>query len=128
MPASENKPATKSDLKKVETALKGDIEAVEAKLKGEIQSVKTELNKKIDKVAMELVRTQADVREIKETMATKMATKEDVSKILTAIDRFAGKAEGYDRAAVLHGKSLTEHEIRISDHDKRLVRLESGPN
>lgn len=56
------------------------------------------------------------------------ATKGDVNRILGAIDAFAKKAESYDRAAVLHGESLTEHTRKLESHDKRLTILESSPN
>ena len=118
----------KADVQTLKTdvkTLKVDVQTLKADVQTltiEVQEVKTNLSavekrldQKIDKIATELVRTQTDVREIKETMATK----EDVSRILVAIDRFAGKAEVYDREAVLHGHILTNHE-------KRLKALESS--
>ena len=99
------------ELNTVEKRLSQRIDKVEA----ELHAVEKRLDQKIDRVASQLVQTQADIREIKETMATK----EDVSRILIAIDRFARKAEAYDRQAVLHGHILT-------DHEKRLASLESN--
>ena len=59
------------------------------------------LSKKIDRVAAELVNTQADVREIRRDMATK----DDVSRILGAIDAFV---------------------VDLKDHEGRLKALESA--
>lgn len=55
-----------------------------------------------------------------------LSTKEDFKRILDAIDIFAGKAERYDRTAVLHGHSLTEVEARVRDHENRIKAIESG--
>lgn len=109
MASDDNAPATKVDLKTLENRLSqkiGDVENkfsqkigdVENKLSQKIGDVKNTLNKKIDSVAVELVKTQADIRRIKETMSTK----DDVSRIMNAIDAFARKAETYGRKALSH--------------------------
>lgn len=105
------KPATKSDLQTVRSELKSDL-----------QTVRSELKEDVKRLAIELVKTQADVREIKQTMATK----EDVGRILNAIDSFAKKAVSYDRAAALHGHALTELQVGQKDHEKRLKSIESA--
>lgn len=67
----------------------------------------------LNKLANEIIKTQADLKKVKETMASK----EDVSKILNAIDAFAQKAENYDRKALFH-------DSRINDHEQRITQLE----
>ena len=94
-------PATKSDLESVRTEIKGDIH----RLSGAI------------------VELQADMREVKSTMATKA----DINRIMSAIDSFAKRSEHDNRAVVLHGQTLTEVEVKLGDHEKRLARLESIP-
>ena len=99
----------KSDMTEVKTDLAG--------VKTDLAGVKTQLKA----VTVALVKTQADVREIKETMATKS----DVERILVAVESFAGKAQVYDRAAVLHGHALTEAQVTLRDHEKRLRAIET---
>ncbi len=148
--ADDGKPATRADLHAVgkrldsdlhamEKRLDSDLHAVEKRLDAKIDRVATELidtradlhavekrlDEKIDRVATGLVRTQADVREIKEIVATKVATKDDINRVLNAIDSFAEQARHYDRAAVLHGQTLTGHEVALKDHEKRIASLES---
>lgn len=84
-----------------------------------------EFNSRMRTLTIELVKTQADVRDIKDKMHG-MATKTDIDRVLVAIDRFAGKAESYDRAKTLHGHALTEAQVTLKDHERRIKRLESG--
>ena len=88
--------ATKTELREeiqsVKTELRGESQSFKTELRGESQSVKTELREEITglgrqivRVAAELVNTQADVRRIEQSMATK----KDVERILGAIDSFA---------------------------------------
>ena len=106
-----NQPATKADLQ----AVREDLKAVE-----------TSLDKKFNRGAMEVVKTQADVREIKETMATKLATKDDFNRIMQAIDEFAGDAKHYRQADISRGHTLIEVEVKMKDHEKRITTLESA--
>lgn len=93
--------------------------------KADLQAVRSELKEDIKRVATELVETQSGVREIKHALATKIATKDDVDRIMNAIDAFAKKAESYDGAAVLHGHALVEVQVNLKDHEKRLKTLEA---
>jgi hypothetical protein len=72
-----------------------------------------------------LAETQTDVRQIKEDMATKMATKDDVNRILDRIDQFAGNSRDVERNILVHNHRLTEVESRLTDHDRRFAALES---
>ena len=72
--------------------------------------LKTLFGKNFQRIAKALVETQAKVRDMEETLTTKMATKDDVSRILGAIDSFAQKAENYDRKTFSHGDILQSHE------------------
>lgn len=55
-----------------------------------------------------------------------LSREEHISRVLSAIDAFAGKGEHYDRAAVLHGQALAEHDVKLKDHGKRIASLESS--
>ena len=59
-------------------------------------------------------KNQIDIKEIRETMATK----DDIRKILGAIDAFARKSENYDRKALVHDHRLRDHEVRILHLEK----------
>lgn len=128
-------PASKADIAAVETRLTRDIAAVETSLKTDIARLDQKLDqnvarldqnvarldRNIDRLAAEVVKTQADVRDIRLTMATK----DDVGRILAAIDAFAGKAVAYDQKSISHGAILTEHEDKLREHGRRLVSLET---
>lgn len=103
-------------------ALDHKVDALDHKV-GELDHKVGELDHKVDRLAVELVRTQADLREVK----GHMATKEDISRVLQAIDNFAGKSEAYDRKAFSHADILLNHETRLKDHDQRLSVLEFKP-
>ena len=76
-----------SPLPGVEPATKADISLLRAEFAAKIESLEeiARLDKKIDRVASELVNTQSDIRDIRRDMATK----DDVSRILNAIDTLA---------------------------------------
>ncbi|MEK7234692.1 MAG: hypothetical protein AAB268_12820 [Elusimicrobiota bacterium] len=131
------KPATKADIAYVKAdivAVRADMTAVRADItdvKADISllATKTELaclDKKIDRVAAALVNTQENVREIRNDMATKMATKDDISRVLSAIDAFTKKSEINDNAVVLHGRALTDVQVGLKDHEGRLKTLEAA--
>jgi len=107
---AQSEPATKGDLIKLETELKLDIST---------------LTETTTRLAVELSKTQADVRQIKEDIATKLATKDDVNRIMGAIDAFAAEALSYRNHDTLRGGKIMEHETKLKNHDDRLVLLEN---
>jgi hypothetical protein len=104
--------------KKDQPATKEDITKLDAKVDATAQS----LSAKIDRVAMEVVRTQADVRDVKATMSTK----NDVECIMRAIDGFTAQAVHYQRADATRGKALIDVEVSVADHERRITGLESA--
>jgi tetrahydromethanopterin S-methyltransferase subunit G len=86
-----------------------------------IDSSVDRLDKKIENVALGLVKTQADVQEIKKTMATK----DDVNLILDRIDSFTKRVDVYDKKAIIQDYRLNQAESGLSDHEKRLSSLEA---
>lgn len=121
MKAGDSKPSTKADVDKAVDSLRREL----GTRMGGFDQRMDGLDHKIDRVhkslAKEIVRVQADLREVK----ANMATKDDVRKILTAVQDFAGKAEAFGRTATLHGQALTEVSVSLKDHDRRLRTLES---
>lgn len=79
------------------------------------------VERKLDRVIVELMRLQADVREIRATMATK----DDVRALLGPIHDLAAKFEAFGRMATIHGQALTEGQVTLKDHERRLRALES---
>ena len=128
MPDESDKPATKTDI----TLLRADLTLLGADLRAELAAkieplaTKAELRKDIARVATEIVNLQADVREIRHDMATKLATKDDINRVLNAIDAFVKKSENNDKSVVLHGHVLTEVQVSLKDHEGRLKALESA--
>ena len=102
-------------------ATKGDLADLHAELKTDMKN----LDQKIDSVAIELAKNQADVREIKYNMATNMATKADVSRILSAIDTFTAEAQAYRNHGTLRGSAIMAHDSKLENHETRLTLLET---
>ncbi|MFN0117680.1 MAG: hypothetical protein ACKVQC_05225 [Elusimicrobiota bacterium] len=61
------------------------------------------LDQKVNRIAFALVKTQEDVKEIRETMATK----NDIQKILDQVDAFAAGTASLDRNAIIHEYRLS---------------------
>ena len=119
-----NQPATKGDL----AVLKTDITNLRVELKTDIQRLDQkigQLDKTVISLAIELTKTQTDVREIKYNMATNMATKDDVSRLITHIDAFAAEAISHRNHDTLRGGKVMEHESKLENHESRITLLET---
>lgn len=73
-------------------------------------------------MAIDLSKTQADVRQIKNDMSTK----DDISRVMNAIDAFATEALSYRNHDALRGGKIMEHETKISNHENRITLLETA--
>ncbi|HAH32385.1 MAG TPA: hypothetical protein DCL44_08745 [Elusimicrobia bacterium] len=104
-----------------EPATKGDLINGLAKLDIKISA----LAETVTRLAIDGAKTQADVRQIKDDMATKMSTKDDISRILNAIDKFAGVSENYKRKDLERGHMLMEQHDKLENHEGRLILLET---
>lgn len=102
----QDQPATKAELQSVKVELKADVQ---------------KLSDTVTRLAIDLSKTKEDIREIKETMATKG----DINRIMTAIDAFAAQALSYQNHDKLRGGKIMEHETKIGNHESRLVLLET---
>ncbi len=106
--------ATKADISEIKVAF--------AELKTDLEAKIGTVDAKIDRVAMELVSTQADVREMKATMSTK----DDIERIMRHIDGFAAQSIHYARADATRGQALIKVEVMAEDHERRIQALESA--
>lgn len=104
---NKSEPATKADLK--ELATKADLAAVDTKL------------------SIAIAKTQAELREIKYDMATKVATKDDISRIMSAIDTYTAEAISYRNRDTLRGNEVMEHASKLKNHETRISELETNP-
>jgi chromosome segregation ATPase len=117
------------------TGMKGDITGMKGDItgmKGDITGMKgdiTRLDAKIDastkRLAMEISRTNGRIDDLKESLTQTMYQQSD--RILTALDHSAKLIEANNRAVVLHGSILTNVQLELQDHDRRIQALESAP-
>jgi hypothetical protein len=97
-----NQPATKKDLEPI----KSDIKRLE-------DIVKTNTT--------DILHIKDDIRGIRETMATK----DDINRVLCAIDTFAGETKDYRRKDMERGAMLMDHQDKLQNHETRLTLLET---
>lgn len=116
-----NKPATQAGLAEVKVELQADIKAVKADV-GTVKADIKRLDQKTDRIAAGLIKTQDEVRQIKETMATKA----DSERIIGLLDFIKGKVSDQDRTLVVFDKILGEHRVKFEEYGKRLSALESS--
>lgn len=102
----ENQPAVKGDIQLARTELKSDIKRLE-----DIAKTNT----------IDILRIKDDIRDIRETMATR----DDINRIMSAIDTYTAEAISYRNHDTLRGGKIMEHETKISDHEARLTLLET---
>ena len=136
----------RSEMQDMKTELKGDIAGLRTELKGDIADVRSELaatrtdlkeleqklglkigsvETTVNTLAIELAKTQADVRQIKEDMVTKTSFRDEISRVMSALDAFAAQALSYRNHDDIRGGKIMEHESKLKNHDERLVLLEN---
>lgn len=140
--AREGPPLTKKDLESLATKadLKAAIEpfATKAELQAAVEplATKAEMKEAIDaaieplatkidlkKLAFALIKTNEKIDKVYDELTTKMDS--GFSRVMHAIDSFARKAENYDKSSVLHGHAITETQVQLTDHERRLAVLET---
>ncbi|HAH32590.1 MAG TPA: hypothetical protein DCL44_09795 [Elusimicrobia bacterium] len=119
-----DKPATQADLTVLKTdivaLMKSDMskhrEATQAMLESGLTALKTELKADISRVAVGLVKTQAELREVKENMATKA----DIRTVIGHID-------GLTKGLASYEYRLAVRKHQLNDHERRITALEDRP-
>ena len=113
-----NPPVTRSEFLKEAESTHKEFESVREEIK------KLATKEDFHKLANEIIKTQTDLKEVKETVATKEELRNTESRILNAIDAFAVKAQNYDQKALFHGGRINELDEGIKDHEVRITQLE----
>ena len=115
--------ATKADI----AGLKNEICGLGTRLDAKIQAVDAKLDASTKRLALGIDRADARMDSCEHRM-TKAVT-DNADRILTALDRYSKVVEADNRGMPLHGSILTEVQLRLQEHDQRIVRLEtSGAN
>jgi len=71
--------------------------------------------------AKAIVRNTEDIAIMKETMSTK----DDIKKVLSAIDSFVHNSQAVERTSIVNTHRIMELETKYSDLDKRLSTVET---
>ena len=119
-----NHPVTRSEFLKEAHCIRKEVKEKTQALQKEIERVDNKvdtLDTKVNKIAVELLQTSTRLQRVEENMATK----EDVNKILNAIDNFTLKTETYDRKAIVHDHRIKEAESELQNHETRIAHLEN---
>lgn len=72
------------------------------------------------------VKMRADIRAIRKMLATTVATKADVRRILDAIEAVAQNDRSYGQRSLSDGAIITDHEDKLRDHGRRISTLETS--
>lgn len=114
-------PATKADL--LDLATKAEMKAEVSKLatKAGLESGINRLEDIVKTNTLDILHIKEDIRDIRDTMATR----DDISRLMSHIDAFAAEALSHRNHDTLRGGKIMEHETRLSDHETRLTTLET---
>jgi hypothetical protein len=148
--ANELLPAMQGDIRRIETevlpSMQGDIRRIETEvlpsMQGDIRRIETEvlpsmqgdlrtmqgdmrrLDGSLRRVILEIV----DLKDGQDRTMKKLETfdelKDQMREVLKAVDSFSGEARSYGAAKTLHGQSLTEAQVKLNDHERRIKGLE----
>ena len=121
----ENPSLTKKDLEPLATKAELDaavaVLATKAELKAAVEPLATKAE--VKKLAFEIVKNNEKIDKVRDELNIKMDV--GFSRVMHAIDSFARKGENYDRSSILHGQSLTEAQVQLKDHERRLAVLKA---
>jgi hypothetical protein len=82
------------------------------------------IDSSVRRLAKEIVDVKTELRELKGVVATKT----DIKRLVDAVESFSGKAQNFDAARVLRGQALTDVQIQMKDHERRIKGLEDRPH
>ncbi len=114
--------ATKEDLKRMAT--KEDLKKTDDKVDklgnrvDKLDKRVDKLDNKLDKLVVSVIKNTEDIKDIRE----KMATKEDVNKILTAVDDIAKKFDDHNIEHVANQAAHDRFEERITQIEKSYLK------
>lgn len=133
---------TKSELRSGIQAVKSEIqtknESIKAELQSEIYDIRSEMKVYFNKLDNKLDALKPELREDFKKLSLEMeklnsrttrleeraAAKDDVNRILNAIEKFAADMELYRKKDSLRSNLLTEHDDKIKALENRLSQLE----
>ena len=96
--------------------------ALDAKIDERFGAADAKIDATSKTLALEIIRTQAELREVKETMSTKS----QIDQLMRSFDEFTSKTIHYQRADALRGQALIKVESMADDHERRITALESA--
>ncbi|MBI3505110.1 MAG: hypothetical protein HY059_09730 [Proteobacteria bacterium] len=142
------RPATQEQLEDLKITLMGAISSMSSDFRAEFKEIKSDigtLKSDVGVLKSDVGVLKSDVGSLKSgqnTLAgyfsshegrlsriehileTKMATKDDLQRVIETVDRFSAKLDSYDRESVFIPQTLTAHETKLNDHDRRLRVVE----
>jgi len=105
--------------------LRTEVGSLRTEVKADIESLRGEtarLNSSVRRLAIDNIDVRDELRELKGVVATKA----DIKHLVDAVESFAGKTQSYEAAKTLHGQVLTDVQVQIKDHERRIKGLEDG--
>ena len=120
--ANEVLPAMQEDI----GAMQGDIWRIENQIKvlPAMQADIRRLDGSVRRVVLEIVDLKDDMKFVKKKLGILDELKDQVGKLVEVIDSFSGEVRSYGPAKTLHGQSLTEAQVKLNDHERRIKGLE----
>lgn len=128
--ANEVLPAMQGDIRRIESEIKvlpavqADIRRIETEVLPVMQGDIRRLDGSLRRVVLEMIDVKEDLSFVKKKVGKLDSIEEKIEKLTEAMDRFSGKAQSYDAARTLHGQSLTEAQVKLNDHERRIKGLE----
>ena len=96
------------------------------RLDSKIDATRQELNNRLGFMAAAIQNNEADIKNLQETLDTKVATKSDIHHMIDTIDGFVKRLETQENRSWTNLHRIGEVEPKIENHEKRISALESG--
>ncbi|MBI3012932.1 MAG: hypothetical protein HYY63_04830 [Elusimicrobia bacterium] len=112
----------RSEFKQECASIRSEFKQECASIRSEFKQEKEWVRDTIGKLTLRIIRLEEELKSMRE----QMATKDDVRRILDAIDAFTHRVETYDRKAVVHDARLNQNELTLQNHETRIVQIETS--
>lgn len=114
----------KTDFGGLRSEVKADLDDLRTDVKADLGRLDAKLDSSVRRLAKEIIDGRTEFREFRAAAVTK----DDFKRLFDAVEGFAGKTQSYDAAKILHGQALTDMQVQMKDHEKRIKGLEDRPH
>ena len=113
----------RSEMQEMQTGLRSEMQDMKTELRSEMRGMQTGLRSEMHNMGASL---QGQITRIENKINTEMATKDDINRVITYMDKFVEIADTYKKQDLMRGEAIITHSDQLQNHENRIKLLESA--